>query len=143
MLERIRLKSEDVLKDFMNEPGGLVMPEGLSFHAFFEEIRMEKRKFLFPIIVRLETREKNADIAKLRKYDLFQMAAQRVVYRYIYSEINNFKFFDKVFCAFVHGTNVIVFCLVKDFCVFCEMVVIYPPSLLDVSNGYLLLMRWQ
>ena len=82
VLERIKVKAESIMKDFEGQPG-LILPEGFSLHAYYEEIRMEKPKSLFPLIVRLETREKNVDIAKMRKYDLIQMAAQRVIYRYI------------------------------------------------------------
>lgn len=82
-MEKIKVKAEDIMKDFLAHPEGLVLPKGLSLSTYYEEIRMEKRRSLFPLIVRLETREKNVDIAKMRKYDLIQMAAQRVIYRYV------------------------------------------------------------
>ena len=75
------MKAEEILKDFIDQPGGLIIPNGLSLSIYYEEVRMEKRKSLFPLIVRLETRERNVEIAKMRKYDLIQMAAQRVVFR--------------------------------------------------------------
>lgn len=77
------MKTEEILKDFIDQPGGLVIPHGLSISAYYEEVRMEKRKSLFPLIVRLETRERNVEIAKMRKYDLIQMAVQRVVFRFL------------------------------------------------------------
>ena len=44
------MKAEEILKDFIDQPGGLVIPHGLSIPAYFEDICMEKIKSLFSLI---------------------------------------------------------------------------------------------
>lgn len=74
----------EILKDLSNGPGGVVVPMECSLLEYFEEIRLQKRKVMFTMLLRVQMKEKNSDFKALQKFDLVQMAAQRVVFRYMF-----------------------------------------------------------
>lgn len=85
VLEKILLRAEEVLKDLVEFQNATNLgPHCLSLVEFYGEIRLEKGRQLFGMVKRVEGKDKSDDLQELRKLDLIQMAAQRVVFRLVF-----------------------------------------------------------
>lgn len=62
-------------------PGGIVIPQDCPLFDYYEEVKLEARKHLYPLEVRVESKEKSIELRDLKKLDLIQMAGQRLLYR--------------------------------------------------------------
>ncbi|KAI5055755.1 hypothetical protein GOP47_0029276 [Adiantum capillus-veneris] len=82
LLEKVGRTGDTILKDFIDIPGGLLLPEDFTLANYYMEVKMEKRKPLFPLESRGEIREKGVLNKAQRIPELLQKAGQRLVYRY-------------------------------------------------------------
>lgn len=85
MLEKIWQRAQHVLVDYVDVPGGIVAPQECTFFDYYEEVKLEARRFIFPLEGRIVSKERSSELRGLAKLDLVQMAAQRLVYRYFAS----------------------------------------------------------
>ncbi|KAI5071656.1 hypothetical protein GOP47_0013907, partial [Adiantum capillus-veneris] len=70
MLEKIYHKAKEVLIDFMDVPGGVIVPLNLSLFDFYEEVKIEMRTHFFPLEVQGEPKEKKSNDKPLKKVDM-------------------------------------------------------------------------
>lgn len=81
VLEKIYLKANEVLLDFVDVPGGVILPIDFPLFDYYEEVRIEMRTHLFPLEIRGEPKEKKGNDKSLKKEDLILKASMRLLYR--------------------------------------------------------------
>lgn len=83
LLLKILARATKLLSDFVDVPGGLIVPPGLGLASYFEEIMFESRPHLYPVETSLEAKTRDVEKQALKKVDNMRMSAQRLVYRYV------------------------------------------------------------
>ena len=81
MLEKIYHKAKELLMDYVDVPGGIVVPVDLSLFDYYEEVKIEMRTHLFPLEIRGEPKDKKGNDKSLKKEDLILKASMRLLFR--------------------------------------------------------------
>lgn len=80
-LARVYERAAQLVSDFLDVPGGTIVPHDCTLGSYFDEIKFEARPYLYPLEVSLEAKTKDVEKQALKKVDTFRMAAQRLAYR--------------------------------------------------------------
>ena len=81
LLYLIYLREKEVLLEFVDVLGGVILPIDFSLFDYYEKVKIEMRTHLFPLEILGEPKEKKGNDKSLNKEDLILKASMRLLYR--------------------------------------------------------------
>lgn len=80
-IQKVLDGASTLLQDYVDMPGGIIIPPATTLELYYGEILIEARKVLFPLEVSLGNKNNDAEIQSIKRSDLYRMASQRLLFR--------------------------------------------------------------